>query len=421
MATNYYATYKRFNGTEWDTFYFTTVANQVAETSTRKWLTNTQQGWLNDYLDPLTYNTPGQLVALDEDGLLTEAMIPGGLGYLSLTGGTMSGNIDLDGNKLKGVSGTYGNLNTNLVLGIEGLNNEDPENPIVTYNPYLTMVYNATSPYLQAQYQLDMNNKKIVDLANATNSQDAATWGQVQSLAADGLKPMPPLKAATTTNITLSGLQMIDDYQLVNEDRLLVKNQTDPLENGVYTVASGDWTRLPNQSTEGYYGQILNGAVNKGTWFYAAEHPTVSGAFEWLLHSVPDEYGVISNGGLEIIGMNFGVKSEGITNAMLAGSIANDKLLDLLVTKISDFVSADLSTPLTATTSQGVDDHISNLYGMVKTIKGTTNSVDDAGDTIITLRTDLDTKNRTYIGDTAPSTTGYISGDLFFQYITPIN
>ena len=40
-----------------------------------------------------------------------------------------------------------------------------------------------------------------------------------------------PCVAATTANITLSGEQSIDGIAVVQYDRVLVKNQTDPVEN----------------------------------------------------------------------------------------------------------------------------------------------------------------------------------------------
>lgn len=48
---------------------------------------------------------------------------------------------------------------------------------------------------------------------------------------------------ATTGNITLSGLQTIDGEALSAGFNVLVKDQTDATENGVYQVASGAWTR----------------------------------------------------------------------------------------------------------------------------------------------------------------------------------
>jgi len=47
---------------------------------------------------------------------------------------------------------------------------------------------------------------------------------------------------ATTTNITLSGEQTIDGV-LTSSSRVLVKNQTNQTENGIYVSAAGAWTR----------------------------------------------------------------------------------------------------------------------------------------------------------------------------------
>jgi hypothetical protein len=53
----------------------------------------------------------------------------------------------------------------------------------------------------------------------------------------------PPCRVATTANITLSGLQTIDGVVLVADDRVLVKDQTSPIENGIYVAYSGPWVR----------------------------------------------------------------------------------------------------------------------------------------------------------------------------------
>lgn len=53
----------------------------------------------------------------------------------------------------------------------------------------------------------------------------------------------PPVRVATTANITLSGLQTIDGVALAAGDRVLVKNQTSAVENGIWDVSSGAWTR----------------------------------------------------------------------------------------------------------------------------------------------------------------------------------
>lgn len=52
-----------------------------------------------------------------------------------------------------------------------------------------------------------------------------------------------PVRAVTTAAITLSGLQTVGGVSLVEGDRVLVKNQSDTTENGIYNASSGDWTR----------------------------------------------------------------------------------------------------------------------------------------------------------------------------------
>lgn len=52
-----------------------------------------------------------------------------------------------------------------------------------------------------------------------------------------------PCKVATTTNITLSGAQTVAGVPVVTGDRVLVRAQTNAVENGIYIVDSGAWER----------------------------------------------------------------------------------------------------------------------------------------------------------------------------------
>jgi hypothetical protein len=58
-----------------------------------------------------------------------------------------------------------------------------------------------------------------------------------------GLSSKAPVRVATTANITLSGEQTIDGVAVVADDRVLVKDQTDGIENGIYDAKSGAWVR----------------------------------------------------------------------------------------------------------------------------------------------------------------------------------
>src|SRR3546814_20199510 len=52
-----------------------------------------------------------------------------------------------------------------------------------------------------------------------------------------------PVRVATTANITRSGEQTIDGVAVVDGDRVLVKDQTSGVENGIYVVRATAWER----------------------------------------------------------------------------------------------------------------------------------------------------------------------------------
>jgi len=98
---------------------------------------------------------------------------------------------------------------------------------------------------------IDNNNQRIVNLADGSAATDAVTVQQLQA-AIRGLDWKQSVRAATTTNITLSGPQTVDGVALVANDRVLVKDQTTASGNGIYVVAAGAWARAvdADESTE---------------------------------------------------------------------------------------------------------------------------------------------------------------------------
>ena len=64
----------------------------------------------------------------------------------------------------------------------------------------------------------------------------------LQSYAA-GISWKQPCAVATLANITLSGLQTIDGYLTLAGDRVLVKNQSNAANNGIYLASATAWTR----------------------------------------------------------------------------------------------------------------------------------------------------------------------------------
>lgn len=96
----------------------------------------------------------------------------------------------------------------------------------------------------------------------ATPSDDtAATSKAYVDAVAAGLSWKEAVVAATTTNITLSGPQTLDGVAVVAGDRVLVKDQTDDTQNGIYIVAAGAWARSPDMDSTTPINEVNGAAV----------------------------------------------------------------------------------------------------------------------------------------------------------------
>ena len=180
-----------------------------------------------------------------------------------------------------------------------------------------------------------------------TNTNALATRGFVESVAA-GLDPKDSCKVATTAAITLSGTQTIDGVSVGVGDRVLVKDQGSASANGIYICASGSWSRstdmatgsdaagasffIEQGSTNGELGFVCTS--NKGSAvvgtndltfsIFSGQSNTEAGA---ALTKTGNRLDVqVDNSSIEVSSGALQVKESGITNAMLAGSIAVGKL-----------------------------------------------------------------------------------------------
>ena len=113
---------------------------------------------------------------------------------------------------------------------------------------------------------VSFNSQKITNLLDPTSAQDAATKAYVDATS-QGLDVKASVKVATTANITLSGEQTIDGVALSAGARVLVKNQSDGEDNGIYVVASGVWGRSPDADssakvTSGMFTFVEEGTAN---------------------------------------------------------------------------------------------------------------------------------------------------------------
>jgi hypothetical protein len=93
-------------------------------------------------------------------------------------------------------------------------------------------------------------------------------------------------RAASTANLALATTdagQTVDGVVLAAGDRLLLKNQTDPLENGVYVVGAdtvaltraSDWP--VGEDVVGYAVRVYEGTANENTVWAVYAEPAVVG------------------------------------------------------------------------------------------------------------------------------------------------
>ncbi|AJO77660.1 phage tail protein [Pseudomonas sp. MRSN 12121] len=72
------------------------------------------------------------------------------------------------------------------------------------------------------------------------------------------------VRAATTANIALAGLQAVDGVALVAGDRVLVKNQAGAKDNGLYIVSAGAWARTADADSNAEVTSAMLVSVEQG-------------------------------------------------------------------------------------------------------------------------------------------------------------
>jgi hypothetical protein len=136
---------------------------------------------------------------------------------------------------------------------------------------------------------------------------------------AAGLSWKAPAITATSGNITLSGLQTINGVTLVAGDTVLVKNQTNAAENGIYIASATAWTYSVGGDTWAeYVGAIIfisSGSLAGTAWYCTAQPGGTLGvtSMNWSNFSVASSY--TAGTGLTLTGTQFSITNTGVSAA----------------------------------------------------------------------------------------------------------
>lgn len=150
---------------------------------------------------------------------------------------------------------------------------------IETSDPVLGGVDGVTNVPLKALVNRTVWLKAQVDALNtaiATAIDAAFVQGELNKLAYKA-----PVLAATTTNITLSGLQTIDGVSLVAGNRVLVRAQSTAAQNGIYLAQASAWVRADDMNVDaeiqpGVAVIVSNGSIYADTIWTLTTDGTVT-------------------------------------------------------------------------------------------------------------------------------------------------
>ena len=155
---------------------------------------------------------------------------------------------------------------------------------------------------------------------------------------------------ATTANITLSGTQTIDGVAVVAGDRVLVKDQTDATQNGIYVVSADAWTRALDADANGelaYGTQILvmEGSTHAFATFY------VSTEADYVVDTTEVAFTKFSVGAGDVVGPASStddsiVRMDGTSGKSITGSTVTIDNSGVVAGASIDFGSNTISTTL---------------------------------------------------------------------------
>lgn len=246
-------------------------------------------------------NTNGDATASPDTWLYKKSAGVFGMGsnYGYDDAGLYLGNIHLTGSGLF----TTGILTTGDIAG-----SGDYSSGYTSFS-YIQKIFTQTTymPFIGGTFTGD-----VQQTISPVNSNSLITKGYVDNLIAGLQFIEPAARVASTTNVTISSAPAaIDGVTLSSGDRILLKNQTDQKENGVY-VFNGTGSAL-TRSTDTNTGvglanktvPVTSGTVNSDTWWTVTNDTIVIGTTNITLTQTAGSGTYVNGTGIALAGNIF--------------------------------------------------------------------------------------------------------------------